>query len=254
MSLTHIVETFFDIDRPAYRTTEEWVRFRHKFLHEYTLEALMAQTFGDFRILIHCGTRNEALTRSLEWHGAVRTCYDYGRMFYGAIASDVAITRIDSDDLLREDAMAAVRAAVRANPRAKAFAFKQNLCWDMINGIIFDHIRGSTPFVTRVWPAAVVRDWNRFRGLHFRAHGGDGLGDRGALELPRRMVLVTKHGQNTNLLKRRKAHPVLTAQEKAGLKAYHDDGKVWKVGWRTIDPVEIAAIVRRFAVDDRRIP
>ena len=75
-----------------------------------------------------------------------------------------------------------------------------------------------------------------------------GVDVRGALELPRRMVLVTKHGQNTNLLKRGKAHPVFTAEEKLRLDAYRDDGKVWKLGWKTVDPVEIAAIVRRFGV------
>lgn len=248
MNMTHVVETFFDIDRPTYRTTEGWVRFRHRFFHDYTLPALLNQSFDGFRIIVHCGTRNEALTRSLEWHGAVRVCYDYGQMFYGSVPSHLAITRIDSDDLLREDAMAAIRSAIRANRGAAVFAFKQNLCWDMVNAMIFDHVRSSTPFVTRVWPAKIVRDWDRFRSLHFRAHGGDGLGDRGALELPRRMVLITKHGQNTNLLKRGKSHPVFTTEEKLRLEAYHDDGKVWKVGWRTVDPIEIAAIVRRFGV------
>lgn len=248
MSPVHFVETFFDIDRPTYRTTEEWVRFRHKFFLDYTLPALLGQTFENFRIIVHCGARNAALTLKLHWPERAEMVYGFGRHVYEGFPGDVAITRIDSDDLLRSDAMAAVRSAIAANPGARAFAFKQNLCWDMVNGIVFDHVRPSTPFVTTVWTRRQLRDWPGFSAAHFRAHGGDGLGDRGALELPRRMVLVTKHGQNTNLLKRGKAHPVFTAEEKLRLDAYRDDGKVWKLGWRTVDPVEIAAIVRRFGV------
>ena len=250
--MIHFVETFFDIDRPAYRTTEGWVRFRHRFFLDYTLPALLAQTFGDFRVVVHCGKRNAAITQKLHWPARVDQVYGFGRHVYSGFPGDIAITRIDSDDLLRRDAMAAVREAVAANPEARRFAFKQNLCWDMVNGIIFDHVRSSTPFVTSVWARSELRDWDKFSAAHLRAHGGDGLGDRGALELPMRMVLITKHGQNTNLLKRGRAHPVFSEEEKAGLKAYHDDGKVWKLGWRTVDPIEIAAIVRRFGVETER--
>src|SRR4030066_1960883 len=80
--------------------------------------------------------------------------------------------------------LAAVRSAIAANPGARAFAFKQNLCWDMVNGIVFDHVRPSTPFVTTVWTRRQLRDWPVFSAAHFRAHGGDGLGDRGAPGLP----------------------------------------------------------------------
>jgi hypothetical protein len=250
--MNHVVEIFFDIDRPGYFTTPEWVDFRFKFFYKYTLQALRAQDIGDYHILVHCGQRNRAITENLAWPMDVACVYDFGRFFYSLLEGpSVIITRIDSDDLFRFDALKTIRQAIGENQRRPSFAFKHNLCWDMINGIIFEHRRASSPFVSRVWPLKMIKTrWPEFYKAHFRAHGGDGLGDRSALALPANRVLVTKHGQNTNLLKRGKTHPVFTEAERKALTAYHDDGKIWPVGKKITDPLAIGLILAHFGVKE----
>jgi len=248
--MNHVVEIFFDIDRPGYFTTPEWVNFRFAFFEKYTLAALRNQDVRDFQILLHCGKRNRALTETLPWSKEVRIAYDFGKAFYqGLEGAKTIITRTDSDDLFRFDALAAVRNAMIENPGRGAYAFKHNLCWDMINGIIFEHRRSSSPFVSRAWPTAIFKkNWPKFEAAHFRAHGNSGLGDRGAFILPARRILVTKHGQNTNLIKRGKQHPKFTKAEKEALTAYQDDGKSWPVGHKTTDPLAMALILAHFGI------
>lgn len=245
----HIIEIFFDLDRPTFVLPESWIIRRHELFHELTLRSLRAQTADDFRVFVYCGERHRALTERLPWGPPVERLYGFGEETWRSLPGlPLLTTRIDSEDLFRRDALETVRLAADANPGVIRFAFRRNLCWDRPNGLLFEHRRASTPFTTSVIARGDIDDWPAFRDAHFRAHGSGGLGDRQAAELPRNRICVVKHGTNMNLFKRGKRHPILSEAQRMSIRFYHDDAKRWPVGRIVRDRAEIARILRDFGI------
>jgi len=248
----HIVEIYFDIDRPKYRLSQTWVEKRHAIFHGYTLKSLKNQDIQDFEILLHLGSRHAEFTRTLRWDPRVTIDYDLGETYWSALEADEAlITRLDSDDMIRRDGLATVRDYTAKFKHHRIFAFKDNICWDKPNRLIIPHRRASTPFTSRVWSRAIFSDWRTFAAHHLKAHGSAGLGDRDprCIDLPAGRICIFKHGLNTNMIKRGKEHPVFTEAQRQRMTAYHDDGKIWPFAWKILDQDKIAQILSRFGLE-----
>lgn len=209
-SVQLVVETHIAYDRPTQRVTPEWVDFRLRFFHEYTLCSLLNQTLRGFDVFVQCGERHRTQLESFRWHPTVTVCWHNGRDEYARFDADyLAVTRIDSDDLFHRANMAEVLANVILGGKERdVLCWKTRLVWDRLNRyIVTDHPRASSPFFTHVFPRRVYQDWPRFERLHFRAHGSGGAGDTTARPLSRNRVCVVKHGWNHSKLKRGQRWP-----------------------------------------------
>jgi hypothetical protein len=147
---------------------------------------------------------------------------DRGRSIYGEVEADyMAITRIDSDDMMHRAAMAEVKAATLQltmdglrKDRRQVLRFPDYFTWDQVNGFIRTPGKtpGSTPFFTHIFGRKMVENWPLFDELHFQPHGRR-TGDFGALVLRPDRICVTKHGWNTSVLKHGLTWKTATADE-----------------------------------------
>jgi hypothetical protein len=213
MAFKFIVETFLGYKRPNKTLTQEFMEYRVKFFRDYTLNSLQNQSFKDFTLIIHTAPEWKHLIKSvinpekINMNGIILSD-DNAREFYSGLnAKHIIISRIDSDDMFHRHAMRNVHERITngrlfLKSERAVLAFKDNICWDMLNGCIIPHKRNSTPFYTHVFPQRIYKKWPIFVKQHFCQHGQGGAGDRSATPLDPGMVCVIKHGKNWSLLKR----------------------------------------------------
>ena len=211
-NVTFIVETFLGYDRPDQFVTPEWVDFRLRWFHQYTLQSLLGQAFKDFRIFVQCGERHRARLEAYPWDPAVTVCFNRGHDEYAKIDTDyLSITRIDSDDLFHHGNMAEVRDNLILASARRVLCWKTRIVWDYVNGYLTsDHRRASSPFFTHIFPRSIYQNWPAFQAQHFLPHGVGGAGDLGAKALSRKRVCVVKHGWNHSVLKRGERWAIIT--------------------------------------------
>ncbi|NQU44860.1 hypothetical protein HQ520_16340 [bacterium] len=240
--MKHLVKIFLDYDRPTLILKPEWIRARFERFCRTTHKSLMGQTFQDFEIMVVCGIRNRDLTRTFEWPEKCRPVYDEGREWITSLSDDfVALTRIDSDDLMRDDAMDAIHAECNGKHGSVSYyVFRDCLAWDMNNGYIVRFYRKAPPFVTQVFPRSIFQDWPDFTAINVQAHGKLGGNRSDCVELPAGRIMVVKHEENISDI-RRDRQPVRFSQ--AEIDALAAGGKLL-----TRDPHEMATILRRFGV------
>jgi hypothetical protein len=168
-----------------------WIRERIDIFQRFTLASLLNQSFKDFEICLLCGLRNRAITEAVDWHPRVNVIYDRGRTFVSKIKDDyLAISRIDSDDLYRRDALEVIDRATEIG--------KNGLHYRMCQ---------PPPFVTRVYPRKVYKDWSELSMTLFLQHGQRTWAQVPLLDLPRHLVCVVKHGTNFHQVKQ-KLNPI----------------------------------------------
>lgn len=251
-TMKHVVWVPFTIDRPTYTPPPEWVRERFALFHDFTLPSLLRQGVPPDEIHVVCGERHRTLTLSLDWHPSVRCVYDDGAAALAELtdsgAAHIAFTRIDSDDLMRLDGFETIRQHSHrlAHPtRVTAHACPQNDLWDRRNGTIATH--GNTtrrrlpPFVTRIFPRAICRDFVAWRDTMFQKHGENTVATVRPELIPERLFCVVKHGSNIlGMQLGRELEPIKTVGELDALQAA---GKIV-----THDPMFVAEIMARFGV------
>ena len=189
-STTFVVEIFFSFDRPPgeVQLTPDWVRERFEIFQKYTLTSLLNQNFGDFRIFVLCGKRNEAVTRNLPWHKRVEAYHVLGekessnpkRMRpaskvagYDSIDTDyISITRINSDDLFHRDLMAEIRDSISLNDKGSALFMRRYIVWDIMKHYITyrEILSRCSPHYTHVFPRSVYKNWDSFVEKHYINH------------------------------------------------------------------------------------
>ena len=230
-TVTHIVNIFFDYDRETLLLDPQWIKDRFNLFHATTLRSLLGQTFQDFRIWVYCGQRNKPLTQSLDWHPRVERIYDEGQAAMKTVDTNfVALTRIDSDDLMHREAMADVRREMLYDAtRRRVLIFKRNLVWDQNNEFIGYHYRSAPPFFTHIFPWTIYQNFKEYHDQHFVVHGKSGARDSAnVVELPKHRICVVKHRSNISDI-RRDRHPgilntdVMSQLRKAG--DIHAEGK-----------------------------
>ena len=257
-TVKHFIQIFFDEDREDYQVSRKWVENRWNFFIFFTYNSLRRQTrWGEFEILLLCGQKHKEFTSKLELPEHVRIVYDRGHEVYQENANGpwfrhndpweryVAITRIDSDDLMAPDAMAEVMDVTRKslNKTGRAcLIFRKNLQWNIHNEFVGPHYRQAPPFVTHIFPAALILlDWKRFLEEHYVQHGNAGGRNPNTIELGKHKILVVKHTANISVLKRKGKVPFLTEAQKISLIA--DDDRI------QIDLDRVRKALEPFVVD-----
>lgn len=234
--LKHIVQVFLDIERPSgIVLTEAFVNYRLQFFLDYTYRSLMNQTFKDFEVWLICGRRHRDITSQLKCDGGpLRIIYPVAvddsltdvvgdtftiapkwrrkptlkiKEFEEQDADYLAITRVDSDDLLHKTAMYEIAemsaGMIRNEPDERSrLVFREYIYWDMLNHFISFQRWDNPPFYTHVFPREIYQDWDRLQQQHFNNHRFMGGGRE--IGLTPNKVLVTYHEQNIARIKRGK--------------------------------------------------
>lgn len=208
-SVTYIFRVPFDHRSPAgFEQTPEWLTYRMRFFHEFTLQSLLNQTEQDFRIFLLCNKKNSKIRNVYKWHPRVELCEDMGRSRYEAIDTDyVAILRIDSDDLLHREALANIKEGLIVSDRRECMIFRKLILWNVPCGYIKKprpYYDPAPPYTVHTFPKAVYRDWENFDMHHNVGHGNAGGLLPETVELPEYRICVVKHWMNTGRIKRGK--------------------------------------------------
>ena len=223
--IRYVVNIFLDFDRASLVLSPEWVERRFDQFQATTLKSLLNQSFKEFEIWVYCGLRNRALTERFPWHPRVSPTWDKGKELIKSKPSDhLSLTRLDSDDLMRETAMMQVREyaeqVVAKTPWAErsVLIFRKNLFWDRNSGYIGYHYRDSPPFFTHIFPAAIQGRPSRYEALHFTTHGKSGARLSTTTELGTHQVMVIKHKQNISDIRRNRPFGVCSPEKLQGLR------------------------------------
>jgi len=263
-TITHIVQIFLDIERPSIGKynldlPEKWVKYRIELFNKFTLPSLLNQTFQDFRIFLICGNKHKKLTSSFNWNKRVEVCYGKGNggtittgpgypkpglqveEFLNIDTDYIAITRLDSDDLLHRDAMADVRDNIILNAGRRCLIFRKYLVWDTVNRYIMRiHHKQSPPFITHIFPKSIYKDYDKFASQHFVSHRFAGGKAQETVELPVDRICVVNHEENISRIKRNRRLVLLNKEERDELKK-KETSYVYDVG-------NMAQILRNFSV------
>ena len=94
----------------------EWINRRFEFFNRYTLNSLLRQSNRNFDIWVMCGSWRKKATDRLTWHKKIKLMYDNAKAELEKLDTHyIAITRIDSDDLMHVDGMEEVINVTRTN-------------------------------------------------------------------------------------------------------------------------------------------
>ena len=263
-TITHIVQVFLDIERPSIGKynldlPEEWVKHRIKFFNKFTLPSLLNQTFQNFRIFLICGNKHKALTSNFNWNKRVELCYGKGssgtittgpgypeprlrvEKFLDIDTDYIAITRLDSDDLLHREAMVDVRDNIILNDGLRCLIFRKYLVWDMVNRYIKPlHHKRSPPFITHIFPKSIYKEYEKFARQHFVSHRFAGGETHETIELPADRICVVNHDENISRIKRNRRFVLLSKEERDKLKK-KEPSYIYDVGG-------MARVLRNFSV------
>lgn len=225
----HIIQIFLDIERPDPNVIlpRKWVENRIKFFSQFTLRSLMNQTTQAFEIFLICGRRHKDLTSSIPWNKRVTVVYPDGDPTIGATLTQsptipdkkpttwikeymetkqeyLAITRIDSDDLMHRGAMAEIRSLAQScllGPVRTRFLHATFWKWHILDRILEQQHKENPPFYTHIFPKEIAQDWRRFGKLHFNNHRF--LGGKATPHiLSPNMICVCSHQENISRIKR----------------------------------------------------
>lgn len=263
-TVTHIVQIFLDIERPSrgkynLDLTEEWVKYRIGLFNKFTLPSLLNQTFQDFRIFLICGNKHKKLTSSFNWNKRVEICYGKGKggtittgpgyaepglrveEFLGIETDYIAITRLDSDDLLHREAMADVRDNMILNDGRRCLIFRKYLVWDTVNRYIMPiHHKRSPPFITHIFPKSIYKNYDEFASQHFVSHRFAGGKAQEIIELPADRICVVNHEENISRIKRNRPLMLLSKEQRDELKK-RETSYIYDVG-------NMARTLRNFSI------
>jgi len=223
MSVQHIISIPFDLERSTFQITQDWINIRYKLFHQYTLNSILNQSFQDFRVWIICSSLNPDRTRHLKWHERCELVYDKGKQALQELDTDyVAVTRLDSDDMMHKDAMQEVHDKLVYDPHIrKCLIFRKCIQWSWTNSYIDTFYRSGPPFHTHIFPRRIYKDFKRFCTEHYVSHGyraGSTLSS--AIELSEHKICVIKHDHGVIKLTNPKATqpPIDWAEKEKKLK------------------------------------
>jgi len=208
MRMAHIVQVYLDIDshicvNRAWRPTTEWVKNRLDLFKRLTLPSLLKQEFNGFRIWLLCGNEHKKITSKHRLMPKVEIFYDLGKTALASVDADyLAVTRLDSDDLLHRYAMREILRNVRPTDRRDCLIFRTYLVWDTNQRFIIRVRRNSPCFITHIFPREIYKDWPEFQAQHFLWHEKAGGRNSRTRELMRDMACAVKHTNNFGNLKK----------------------------------------------------
>jgi hypothetical protein len=199
----HIVKLYFKRESGV---TDEWIAKRIDFFTRYTLRSLQRQTFTDFSLWIWCQPGMEQamkpLVRFLPKDGVMTFGQHFTEkapmpVFHRLNESDhVYVTRIDSDDLYRADAMQIISDQQPIDrSRIECAMFRWGYLYELKTERVGTYFKHSTPFHCVMWPADIFCN----REKHDEAFCGDHARVKDAYPtrfLPDWKFCVLVHGDN----------------------------------------------------------
>ena len=219
IKIKHIVQIYFSINRPMWsKLPVEWINRRFEFFNKYTLNSLLRQSNRNFDIWVMCGSWRKKATNRLTWHKKIKLMYDNAKAELEKLDTHyIAITRIDSDDLMHVDGMEEVinvtRTNINPNFNKMTLMFNKNYLWDRNNGHIGYHYRHSPPFFTHILSKKVYKNYTEYLRVHDVSHGQATISTDFYQELSKHKICVVKHRDN-NSLRKRGALPTVMTPEK----------------------------------------
>jgi hypothetical protein len=173
----HIVKIYFKRETGI---TDEWIARRIEFFRQHTLKSLQKQTFTDFHLWIWCQAGMEQVMKPLIHYLPRDAVFTFGEhytermsvnLFHNINESDrVYVTRIDSDDLYRADAMQIVAGQEPINgSMPECLMFRCGYLYEQKTGRVGTYFKDSTPFHTVIWPSEIFCN----REKHDMAFCGD---------------------------------------------------------------------------------
>jgi len=231
-TIQHIVTLLFDIERPAFDLTQEWVTKRCTQFHQTTLKSILNQSFQDFRIWLICSTKDQQRTDGLIWNNRCELHHDFAANALSKIVTDyVALTRIDSDDLMHMNAMQDVHDHLVFDKSAfrRCLIFRKNLQYSMKNRMLGPHYRQG------------FQNAKAMQELHYVAHGSRaGSKSSDTIELSKHKICVIKH-EDCCTIKRNPSNMITDEEKEKRLKK----GEVI-----CIEREGIRAILKDFAAEE----
>ncbi len=162
--------------------------------------------------------------------------------FLGIDTDYIAITRLDSDDLLHKEAMADVRDNIILDDRRRCLIFRKYLVWDTVNRYIMSiHHKKSPPFITHIFPKSIYKDYDEFASQHFVSHRFAGGKAQETVELPADRICVVNHEENISRIKRNRRIVLLSKEQRDELKK-KKTSYVYDIG-------NMVRLLRGFSVD-----
>lgn len=179
--------------------TRDWVKKRLELFKKYTMQSLLNQSNLDFKILLLCGTEHKSLTEHYPLHKKVKKVYDFGRVELERAGTDlVSITRVDSDDMLHQDAMKEV--AWETGPNPIKMVWRKVYIYNELHNFISHRFIQCSPFATLVFKYQDLRDWQAFRNKF--------LSNPGYAQISRELmpfkVCTVRHDRNIHWAKLRR--------------------------------------------------
>lgn len=221
MKICHLLKVRFD--RRTAAATQDWLNGRYKFFTENTLKSLKQQTYQNFFLWINCdpGMEHPSMIEELIPLCPPGTIFSFGDKEVGwsdcrrhnileianvvwrnIINSDmVYVTRIDSDDLFANDALALANSCKPLEPgKVEASVFCQGWMLDVTpgrEGKVGVYNNPSSPFHTIMFPTSTFLDARKYEEVWHKI--GDHSRVRNALPsqvLPHWKFTVLIHGNN----------------------------------------------------------
>ncbi len=173
----------------------QWTKTRLQLFNSFTLPSLYNQSFKDFQIFLFCNPRFKKITNNYPFNdpdNKLNIIYDCGKSLYkNKINTDyVNITRIDSDDMFRFDAMDIVRDNVLKTNKRESYTFRQFWQWDIVNKFMSHITILRSPFTSHTLPKTIYKDWGKLSKHQFSDY------KTGKREGPARKVCIIRHNDN----------------------------------------------------------
>ena len=221
MNIKYIIKVPFTVDRETIGPLPVWwLEERFAFFRDYTLKSLLGQTFKDYDIWMLCGLWRKRYTDKYPWHERLKIVYDSGVSKLERIDADyISITRIDSDDLMHKDAMQEIKneveQAVDSIDKKGFLIFRDNLCWNMVEGnnFVSKHVRVHPPFFTEIFPKKVYKNKELFSSMTGHPHGKAHVDADYYKALSVNKICVVKHYHNNSNVKHNR-EPVIMSEER----------------------------------------
>jgi hypothetical protein len=180
-----------------------WIEQRLALFNEYTLRSLEYQSDSNFEVWLRCDAANRELTENYGYRIPVKCVYDNNKYdgsggFATALRSEdsdyVVLFRIDSDDLLRYDAVATIRRAVRPVDDGRGcLKFVRCYDWYRFDSVVGTYFNSTPPFTGHIIPKSLYRDWKYISSFFFNQHGKLTIGASYSTNLPDFKVCVHRH-------------------------------------------------------------
>lgn len=201
--ITTIVRILLDQKRETFDVSKKWLDERIDLFLNTTYKSLEKQTYQNFKIWLFCGVKWKEYTENYKWPDKIIPVYrniNYTKDELESVNSDYMIMgRVDSDDVLRKDALMQVTAFADQikSDKPEYLVMRKAYQYDVITRKLYVRYRLAPPFVFQVLPKEYYKNLNWIKEHTYVGHGKLGGRLPNAYEFAEPLVCVIKHEDNT---------------------------------------------------------